>query len=149
MKRLFFIPLAAIFLLTVTAAGLFAQNFPGNDNNRPFNTRESVRRAVEDLLDRFGDDYAKGEEYLARLDELDKEYDALGDTDDTAWNEKFDAFRREALLANPATSSIPIIFVTAIINKEDVRRNAGQIGGRTFLAKPVKIEDLIEKINAL
>ncbi len=55
----------------------------------------------------------------------------------------------EALLANPATSSIPIIFVTAIINKEDVRRNAGQIGGRTFLAKPVKIEDLIEKINAL
>jgi len=53
------------------------------------------------------------------------------------------------LLANPATSSIPIIFVTAIINKEDVRRNAGQIGGRTFLAKPVKIEDLIEKINAL
>lgn len=55
----------------------------------------------------------------------------------------------EKLLADPATLSIPIIFVTAIINEDDVKRNAGIAGGRTFIAKPVNIDELIKKINAI
>lgn len=55
----------------------------------------------------------------------------------------------EDLLADAATLSIPIIFVTAILNEEDVKRNAGIVGGRTFIAKPVKIDELIERIKAI
>jgi len=55
----------------------------------------------------------------------------------------------ETLLEHPATSSIPIIFVTAIVSENDIKRNAGVAGGRTFIAKPVKIDELIEKINAM
>jgi two-component system alkaline phosphatase synthesis response regulator PhoP len=54
----------------------------------------------------------------------------------------------EALLADPATKHTPIIFVTAIINEDDIKDNDGVVGGRTFIAKPVKTEDLIKKINA-
>lgn len=55
----------------------------------------------------------------------------------------------ETLLEDPATASIPIIFVTAMINENDIKSNDGMAGGRTFIAKPVKIDELIEKLNVL
>ena len=35
------------------------------------NTIESVRRAINDMITQFGDDYADGQEYLKELDALE------------------------------------------------------------------------------
>ncbi len=43
---------------------------------------------------------------------------------------------------------IPIIFLTAIIQKEEAEDTGSNIGGRTFIAKPVKIDDLITCIES-
>ena len=55
----------------------------------------------------------------------------------------------DALLADPVTRSIPIIYVTAIINEDDIQRGAGIAGGKAIIAKPVKIEELVKKINTV
>lgn len=55
----------------------------------------------------------------------------------------------EKLSEDPATSSIPIIFVTAIIKQEEVHRSGGVVGGRNFIAKPILLGELIEKISAM
>ncbi|OPY81944.1 MAG: Response regulator PleD [Smithella sp. PtaU1.Bin162] len=53
----------------------------------------------------------------------------------------------EKLSDDPATSSIPIIFVTAIIKQEEVEAKNYIAGGHSFIAKPVIIDDVIKKIN--
>jgi len=55
----------------------------------------------------------------------------------------------EELSENPVTSSIPIIFVTAIVKEDEVRKRSGVSGGRIFVAKPVKIDELIKTMNAV
>ncbi len=42
---------------------------------------------------------------------------------------------------------IPIVFLTAILKKEESESTGSDIGGRTFLAKPVKVDDLITCIE--
>ncbi len=42
---------------------------------------------------------------------------------------------------------IPIVFLTAIVQKEEAEDTGSIIGGRTFLAKPVKLDDLITCIE--
>ena len=68
---------------------------------------QSLRRAVDDLVQTFGKRYPNGQEYLARLDEIvggkkPQEQDARA----------FEELRREALLANPLVREHPILFVT-------------------------------------
>jgi len=53
----------------------------------------------------------------------------------------------EKLSDDPATSSIPIIFVTAIIKQEEVEAKNYIAGGHSFIAKPVIIDDVIKRIN--
>ncbi|RJP60185.1 MAG: response regulator [Deltaproteobacteria bacterium] len=55
----------------------------------------------------------------------------------------------EKLSKSPITSSIPIIFVTTLISREEVRKSGGVVGGRNFIAKPVIIDELIKRINAI
>lgn len=55
----------------------------------------------------------------------------------------------EELSEIPDTQSIPIIFVTAIVKGEEVKKRGGTIGGRVFVSKPVMMDELIKKINAL
>lgn len=55
----------------------------------------------------------------------------------------------EELSEDPSTSSIPIIFVTAIITQEEIRERGGVSGGRIFIAKPINIEELIKTINSM
>jgi len=55
----------------------------------------------------------------------------------------------EELLSDPVTKSIPIIFVTAIVKKNEIGKSDGLIAGRVFMAKPVMIDELIEKINVM
>ena len=53
----------------------------------------------------------------------------------------------ECLLKDPATKYIPIIFLTAIISEKRVRDNKGIIGGREFISKPIKLGELIRRIE--
>ena len=59
--------------------------------------RRSLRVAVEDLIETFGDSYPRGREYLARLEKVDPR--------------GFVDLQREALLANPLVSRQPLLFV--------------------------------------
>ena len=52
------------------------------------------------------------------------------------------------ILDDPRTSKIPIIFLTAIVDKKDLGgSNVREVGGRHFLAKPVTTEGLIAAIE--
>ena len=53
----------------------------------------------------------------------------------------------DALLADPTTRSIPIIYVTAVIHEDDIQKGAGISSGKALIAKPVKIDELVKKIN--
>jgi CheY-like chemotaxis protein len=44
-------------------------------------------------------------------------------------------------------SHIPIVFLSSIIKKEEAQSVGGNIGGLTFLAKPVKLDELITCIE--
>ena len=47
------------------------------------------------------------------------------------------------LSENPKLKSVPIVFLTALATKTDVRRGAGRIGGLPFLAKPVNVDEVL------
>lgn len=53
----------------------------------------------------------------------------------------------EELLDDPSTSTIPIIFLTALVKKDEVAKQSGYISGRPFIAKPVTAQDLIKRIE--
>ena len=50
------------------------------------------------------------------------------------------------LRAAPATCNIPIIFLTAVVSRNEVRSNGGQLSGAPCLAKPVNMEELLQYI---
>ena len=54
----------------------------------------------------------------------------------------------EKLLLDPRTKNIPIIFMTAVVQKDEVAEEGGLMGGREFIAKPVGKEELISRIEA-
>ena len=51
------------------------------------------------------------------------------------------------LRSHPETRNIPIIFITAAVKPDEVRSHQGQIGGLTYLAKPVDFDDLVNRIE--
>jgi len=54
----------------------------------------------------------------------------------------------EILLEDESTKKIPIVFVSAVVKKEELAGDK-RAGGKDFIAKPVKSENLIEKIEQL
>jgi CheY-like chemotaxis protein len=50
---------------------------------------------------------------------------------------------------NSDTKDIPIVFLTALVSGKETRKESGVIGGRFFLPKPVKTNDLIGMIDSL
>ena len=46
------------------------------------------------------------------------------------------------------TNGIPIIFLTALLKKEEIEDQAGKIGAHTYIAKPASPKELIEKIES-
>jgi len=63
----------------------------------PMGTPESLRLAVEDLIETFGAEYPNGPAYLKRLAAVEKQLAAGAEGAKAA----FDALQKEALLANP------------------------------------------------
>ncbi|RLG29586.1 response regulator [Methanosarcinales archaeon] len=53
----------------------------------------------------------------------------------------------EILLDNPATAKIPIIFLTAMVTKEEIGNVVKERGGRNFIAKPITTEELVGAIK--
>lgn len=53
----------------------------------------------------------------------------------------------EELLAEKELKDIKIIFLTALVSKQEAETADGKIAGRSFVAKPVKIDELIESIE--
>ncbi|MCD6380195.1 response regulator [bacterium] len=54
----------------------------------------------------------------------------------------------EILLDNPATNKIPIIFLTAMVTKEEIGDVAlKKRGGRYFIAKPITTKELVGAIK--
>jgi len=45
------------------------------------------------------------------------------------------------------TETIPIVFLTAVVQEEEVERHGGVIGGHPFIAKPVSLDELIDGIE--
>jgi len=53
----------------------------------------------------------------------------------------------EELLLDDRTKNIPIVFITALVKKNEVKNDSGTVGGREFMAKPVSKEELINRIE--
>jgi CheY-like chemotaxis protein len=51
------------------------------------------------------------------------------------------------LQASPNLSSVPIVFLTAVATKGEVSARGGQVGGLTFLAKPVELSEVMHVSN--
>jgi CheY-like chemotaxis protein len=51
------------------------------------------------------------------------------------------------LKADPALKDVPVLVLTATVKKAEVDSFAGVIGGYPFLAKPIKLEALVEHIE--
>lgn len=49
----------------------------------------------------------------------------------------------------PQLADIPIVFMTAIVTKNETGPGVSDIGGNLFLAKPVKTAELLETIDKL
>ncbi len=53
----------------------------------------------------------------------------------------------QELRLDPDLAEIPIVFLTAIVSREETDKLGPIIGGNRFLAKPVKTEDLLAVIT--
>ena len=51
------------------------------------------------------------------------------------------------LREDPRLADVPLVFLTAIVSKEEADKRGGTIGGHPFLAKPVAMEDLLACIE--
>jgi len=54
----------------------------------------------------------------------------------------------ENLLADDLTSNIPIVFLTALVKQDELRKGS-TIAGRHYIAKPVTTGDLICQVKAI
>ena len=102
-NRLFFVGLAVLMpLLLVLPSDARAAELPGAD---------TLRAAITDLQTSFPDRYPHGDGYLARLARLEE----LAATKPVAaakdLQTRFQALKREALIANPLIADRPILYV--------------------------------------
>jgi CheY-like chemotaxis protein len=51
------------------------------------------------------------------------------------------------LAGDADTKKIPLVFLTAIVEKGEVDESGHMIGGHSFLAKPVKLHEIVECIE--
>ena len=55
----------------------------------------------------------------------------------------------EGLQKSEETRQIPVIFLTAVVTEREVKDDGYMLDGKRFVAKPVRIKELISKINAV
>ena len=42
---------------------------------------------------------------------------------------------------------MPIVFLSAVVQKQEVSTHGGQIGGLPFLAKPVELAEMVRRLK--
>ncbi|MCL2709367.1 MAG: SUMF1/EgtB/PvdO family nonheme iron enzyme [Planctomycetaceae bacterium] len=91
----------------------FASWLDGNNNDRPMNTPETVRRAVLDMIQEYGDRYPNGAQALSALDDFDKRFAAISadSPEGKALQTDFATFQRVVLLANPVLDFDKILVI--------------------------------------
>jgi DNA-binding response OmpR family regulator len=52
-----------------------------------------------------------------------------------------------SIRSDPSLKSVPIVFLTAGVSKEKTRVKGDVIGGETYLAKPVSVEEVVRCIE--
>jgi hypothetical protein len=108
MRRKFIFIIIACVTVTLTTVSNAEQPYPSGNN---FNAKvESLRLAIEDLIQNFGDDYPGGQAYLTRLRSIDEE--------------DFTKLQREALIANPLVSGQLLLYVVRALD---------EVGTHTYL----------------
>ncbi len=53
----------------------------------------------------------------------------------------------DTIRSTPGMDSIPIVFLTAVVSREEADAQKGVIGGQPFLAKPANIETVLACID--
>jgi CheY-like chemotaxis protein len=53
------------------------------------------------------------------------------------------------LMEDPSTSHIPIVFLTGLVNQDEVEAGGGYLSGHPFMAKPFRTEELIKRIEGI
>ena len=51
------------------------------------------------------------------------------------------------LRSDPTLRNTPIVFLTAVVSRNEVIAHGDYIGGQTFLAKPVTVADMLQTIE--
>lgn len=104
----------------------------------------TLRAAIGDLVAEFGPRYPSGNEFLRRLDRIEKQMSAGTDSARAA----FGQLQREALIANPLVSGAPLVFVERQQYAPDHHNTGtdfqpGEISARNFRAgAAIKTVDL-------
>jgi CheY-like chemotaxis protein len=52
-----------------------------------------------------------------------------------------------AIDEDPQLQGTPYVFLTAILTRDEAQARRGEIGGRMFLAKPVKLQEMLDMID--
>lgn len=52
-----------------------------------------------------------------------------------------------SLQADPLLRSVPIVFLTAAVKKDEIEAKGGMIGGFPYIAKPLNVQGVIEVIE--
>lgn len=55
----------------------------------------------------------------------------------------------DELDTDPQLSVIPYVFLTALVTREDTAANRGTIGGKRFIAKPIKKQEFLDTIEGI
>jgi CheY-like chemotaxis protein len=53
----------------------------------------------------------------------------------------------ERLARDPRCRNIPIVFLTSLVTPAEAAERGGKIGGRSFIAKPIKAPELLRRIE--
>lgn len=53
----------------------------------------------------------------------------------------------EALQELPTTSTIPVVFLTGLLDKQEVAARGGEINGKRYVAKPTTVDELVQTIT--
>lgn len=97
-------------LIVALLAVLVTETLPASAAALP--GADALRAAITDLTQSFPGRYAKGKDYLARLQTLEQRAQKADSKQTEAVQREFESLQREALLANPLVSGQPILFVT-------------------------------------
>jgi CheY-like chemotaxis protein len=53
----------------------------------------------------------------------------------------------EALQDLPSTRTIPVVFLTGLLDKQEVTARGGEINGKRYVAKPTSVGELVQVIT--